>query len=83
MLSVPREPELASVPDRGETAMNGFSNYAVRPESNELIESKDLMGRVMLGAGDQELDDLVFSWQRLTEPKLRKIALEVIRSMAA
>lgn len=32
---------------------------------------------------DHELDDLIFSWQRLSDPKLRKLAITIIRSMAA
>ena len=32
---------------------------------------------------DYELDDLIHSWKRVTDPKMRKIALELIRSMAA
>ena len=34
-------------------------------------------------AGDRELEDLIFSWRRVTDPKLRKIALDLIRSMAS
>jgi hypothetical protein len=34
-------------------------------------------------SGDLELEDLVFSWRRVTDPKLRKIALDLIRSMAS
>lgn len=34
-------------------------------------------------AEDHELDDLIFSWQRLSDPKLRKLAITIIRSMAA
>lgn len=36
-----------------------------------------------VGSGDQELDDLIFSWQRVSDPKLRKIALALIRSMTS
>lgn len=32
---------------------------------------------------DNELDDLIYSWKRVTDPKLRKIALDLIRSMAS
>lgn len=32
---------------------------------------------------DRELEDLVFSWRRITDPKLRMIALGVNRSMAS
>ena len=34
-------------------------------------------------SGDLELEDLIFSWRRVTDPKLRKIALDLIRSMAS
>jgi len=33
--------------------------------------------------GDRELDDLIFSWRRVSDPKLRRIALELLRSMAS
>lgn len=33
--------------------------------------------------GDDQLDDLIYSWRRLTDPKLRKLALQIIQSMAA
>lgn len=32
---------------------------------------------------DPELEDLIFSWRRVTDPKLRKIALQIVRSMAS
>lgn len=32
---------------------------------------------------DEQLDDLMFSWRRLTDPRLRKLAIQIIRSMAA
>lgn len=41
---------------------------------------------VVLGfksAADRELEDLIYSWKRVTDPKLRKIALDLIRSMAS
>lgn len=63
--------------------MNRHASWAVRPESDDLIAPADATGHVILSAGDKELDDLIFSWQRLTDPKLRNIALQVIRSMAA
>ena len=34
-------------------------------------------------AADHEIEDLVHSWKRVTDPKLRKIALGLIRSMAS
>lgn len=32
---------------------------------------------------DEQLDDLIFSWRRLTDPKLKKLAIQIIQSMAA
>lgn len=32
---------------------------------------------------DEQLDDLIFSWRRLTDPKLKKLAIRIIQSMAA
>lgn len=32
---------------------------------------------------DDQLDDLIFSWQRLTDPKLKKLVIQIVRSMAA
>ena len=32
---------------------------------------------------DTELEDLIHSWKRVTDPKLRRIALDLIRSMAS
>lgn len=32
---------------------------------------------------DPDLEDLVFSWQRLRDPKLRAMALRIIQSMAS
>jgi len=36
-----------------------------------------------MNLGDQELEDLIFSWRRVTDPKLRRIALELVRSMVS
>lgn len=83
MRSRPRQTKLARVPDQDDISMNGHASGAVRPESDELIEPNAPAAHVIQSAGDEELDDLFFSWQRLTDPKLRKIALQVIRSMAA
>lgn len=32
---------------------------------------------------DRELEDLIFSWRRVADPKLRRIALNLVRSMAS
>lgn len=32
---------------------------------------------------DEQLDDLIYSWRRLNDPKLRTLAVQIIRSMAA
>jgi len=37
----------------------------------------------IMNLGDQELEDLIFSWRRVTDPKLRRIALELVRSMVS
>lgn len=34
-------------------------------------------------AADDQLDDLIFSWRRLTDPKLRKLAIQIIQAMGA
>jgi hypothetical protein len=39
--------------------------------------------RESANSGDLELEDLIFSWRRVTDPRLRKIALDLIRSMAS
>lgn len=83
MWSIPRQTRSTSVPDQDDISINRHSSCAVRPVNDGLIESRDATGHVILSTGDKELDDLFFSWQRLTDPKLRKIALQVIRSMAA
>jgi len=31
---------------------------------------------------DRELEDLIFCWRRVADPKLRRIALNLVRSMA-
>jgi hypothetical protein len=31
---------------------------------------------------DEQLEDLVHSWRRLTDPKLKKLAIQIIQSMA-
>ena len=36
-----------------------------------------------MNSGDRELEDLIFSWRRLSDPHLRKIALKVVQSMAS
>lgn len=33
-------------------------------------------------AVDPEFEDLLYSWRRITDPKSRKIALDIIRAMA-
>ncbi len=30
---------------------------------------------------DEQLDDLVHSWRRLTDPRLKKLAIQIIQSM--
>lgn len=40
------------------------------------------LARTIPAFDDEELEDLIFSWRRVTDPKMRKIALGVIRSMA-
>lgn len=35
------------------------------------------------GPASSDLDDLIFSWRRIEDPKLRHIALNVIRSMSS
>jgi hypothetical protein len=34
-------------------------------------------------SGDRELEDLIFSWRRVSDPNLRRIALDLVRSMAS
>lgn len=46
------------------------------------VQSGVPLARTVTGLDDEELDDLIFSWRRVTDPKMRKIALGVIRSMA-
>ena len=37
----------------------------------------------MIESAEPELVDLIFSWRRVYDPNMRRIALELIRSMAS
>jgi len=60
-----------------------------RPASVVPIESvdqsglSDLLEHEIMNSRDRELEDLIFSWRRVSDPNLRRIALKVVRSMAS
>ena len=62
--------------------MNRLSNSAVSTASGPRAESGGPSAHELMNSGDPELEDLIFSWRRVTDPKMRRIALQVVRSMA-
>lgn len=51
-------------------------------EIGQALDPGESGSAVRVDQEQDELEDLIFSWRRLTDPRLRKIALNVIRSMA-
>lgn len=62
--------------------MSRPSANAVQTVKARRPEPAVALARTVSGFDDEELEDLIFSWRRVTDPKMRKIALGVIRSMA-
>lgn len=62
--------------------MNRLSSSAAVPASGTRAETGVPSVHELLNSGDPELEDLIFSWRRVTDPRLRRIALQVVRSMA-
>ena len=56
---------------------------AAPTESGDESGSEARLAHEIMNSGDRELEDLIFSWRRLSDPHLRKIALKVFRSMAS
>lgn len=52
-------------------------------EREDRTGSNALSVHEIVNLGDRELEDVIFSWRRVSDPKLRKIALELLRSMAS
>lgn len=74
--------QTANVPIQADRFMS--SSTSAGPVASE--ERHRLSAPLALEAasfGDRELDDLIFSWRRVSDPKLRRIALELLRSMAS
>lgn len=51
--------------------------------SGHPLGSSAPLAHEIMNLGDRELEDLIFSWQRVSDPTLRRIALELVRSMAS
>ena len=62
--------------------MNRPSNALASATMYQPYQSAPLALETM-SVGDVELEDLIYSWQRVSDPKLRKVALQLIRSMAS
>jgi hypothetical protein len=61
--------------------MNRPSSSAASTVSGPRTESGVPWAQELLNSGDPELEDLIFSWRRVTDPRMRRIALQVVRSM--
>lgn len=62
--------------------MNSLLERAILPVDDTGLESSAPSSQGFVKPEDGELEDLIFSWRRLRDPRLRKIALNVVRSMA-
>ena len=49
-----------------------MSSVELRPESQSYAESS---------VADDDLNDLIYSWQRLEHPALRRLAVRLVRSL--
>lgn len=63
--------------------MHSLSNRVAPIGSEARPEPGRESAPALVISGDPELEDLIFSWRRVTDPKLRKIALQIVRSMAS
>lgn len=63
--------------------MNRLSSSAASTANGPRMECGVPSAHESLNSGDPELEDLIFSWRRVTDPRMRSIALQVVRSMAS
>ena len=82
LMQRPGEP-VTCVPDQVSHPMNRQSGNALRYADDRAIVLRRDPPTAIADAADRDLEDLIFSWRRLSDPKLRKIALQVIRSLAS
>ncbi len=71
----------SAVPDRSNSAMTLANEAAPYDHSHDREEESPVVLDFKTST-DRELDDLLYSWKRVTDPRLRRIALDMIRSMA-
>ena len=76
------EGETTSVPYQVDRLMNHQSTASPTLITDRPRSSVPLAHEVM-NPGDSELEDLIFCWRRVSDPKSRRIALQLIRSMAS
>lgn len=63
--------------------MSSLSDSTAPAVSGPRSESGARSAHERLNPADPELEDLIFSWRRVTDPRLRKVALQVVRSLAS